>query len=259
MGNFLFGQTWSLFSNVSSLPATVDGNGPTGSVILRNPQIGYQIGISKQLEAVVALEYSIPDLNSQEYDSLSLETIQMVPDFTGRIKYHGDYGDAQFSLVVNTISIKDQENNISNLFGFGGAFSGVFHLKNGQNIKYQLTGGKSISHYITTFDGTGSDAAYNPDNKKFESLWSLSGFVSYGWDFSVKITASVALGSANITNKSYQPDNAYSHSASLSLDAFFEIIRGARIGFEYAYGQRWDKNDEKGYGSRFWTLFYYDF
>ena len=28
IGSFLFGQTWSLFSNVSSMPATVDGNGP---------------------------------------------------------------------------------------------------------------------------------------------------------------------------------------------------------------------------------------
>lgn len=259
IGQLLFGQTWSLFSNVSSMPATVDGNGPTGSVILRNPQIRYQMDLSKHLEAAVALEYSIPDLNSQDYDSLSLETIQLVPDLTARIKRYGDFGDAQFSLVVNTISLKDQNNNISNLFGFGGAFSGVFKLKNGQNIKYQLNGGKSISHYITTFDGTGSDAAYNPATKEFESLWTVGGFVSYGWDFSEKITASVALGSANITNKSYQPDRAFSHSASLSLDAFFEIIKGARVGFEYAYGQRWNKNGEKGYGSRFWTLFYYDF
>ena len=30
----LFGQTWSLFSNVASMPSTVDGDGPTGRVIL---------------------------------------------------------------------------------------------------------------------------------------------------------------------------------------------------------------------------------
>jgi len=259
VGSLLFGQTWSLFSNVASMPATVDGNGPTGSVILRNPQIRYRIRLFKNLELAAALEYSIPDLNTQEYDTLSLEVIQMIPDFTTRVKYAGSFGDIQFSTVLNTISLKNQNNEISNLFGFGGSLSGVFDLQNKQNIKYQVTAGKSITHYITTLDGTGLAGAYNPGNGEYESLWSISGFISYGWDFSEELTSSVSMGAAQVFNKPYQIDKAYSHSASISLDAFYEIIDGARIGFEYAYGQRWDKNGEKGFGSRFWTLFYYDF
>ena len=35
IGNFLVGQTWSLFSNVSSSPTMVNLDGPTGSVTLR--------------------------------------------------------------------------------------------------------------------------------------------------------------------------------------------------------------------------------
>lgn len=259
VGNLLFGQTWSLFSNVASMPATVDGNGPTGSVILRNPQIRYRMRFFKSLELAAALEYSIPDLNTQGYDSLSLEVIQMIPDFTTRIKYSGSFGDVQISTVLNTISLKNQNNEISNLFGFGGSVSGVFKLENSQNIKYQATAGKSISHYITTLDGTGMAAAYNEEAQQYESLWSMSGFVSYGWDYSERITTSVSVGAAQIFNKPYQQDRSYSHSASVSFDAFYEIIDGARIGFEYAYGQRWDKNGEKGNASRFWTLFYYDF
>jgi len=36
--NFLFGQTWSLFSQVSFLPATVGFGGPTGSIAVRSPR-----------------------------------------------------------------------------------------------------------------------------------------------------------------------------------------------------------------------------
>lgn len=62
-----------------------------------------------------------------------------------------------------------------------------------------------------------------------------------------------------LNNRSYQLDNAYRNSISLSFDAFWEIIEGARIGLEYAYGQRWDKDGTADQASRFLALFYYDF
>ncbi len=259
IGSFLFGQTWSLFSNVSSMPATVDGNGPTGSVILRNPQIRYSTRINSNYEFAAAFEYSIPDLTNQEYDTLGLETIQLVPDLTARIKKSGDFGNIQLSAIFNTISLKDELHSITNLLGFGGALSGQFKLPEGQKVSYQATYGKSISHFITTFSGTGMDAVYNPNKGLYESLYSFGGFVSYGFDYNDRITSSVSLGYANIFNRYYQADDAYKNSASLSFDAFWEIIRGARVGFEYAYGKRWNKDNESGNASRFWVLFYYDF
>lgn len=259
IGNLLFGQTWSLFSNVSSMPATVDGNGPTGSVILRNPQIRYSNRINSHLDFAVAIEYSIPDLSTQEYDTLELETIQLVPDLTARIKRSGDFGDVQLSVVVNTISIKDPAHHVTNLFGYGGSLSGVFRLPEGQSITYQATYGKSISHFITTFSGTGMDAVYNSSKGRYESLYSFGGFVSYGFDYNENITSSVSMGYADIFNKNYQADDSYKNSLSLSFDAFWEIIRGARVGFEYVYGRKWNVDNESGRASRFWMLFYYDF
>ncbi len=46
---------------------------------------------------------------------------------------------------------------------------------------------------------------------------------------------------------------------SFSVDSFWRVIEGARIGLEYVYGQRWDKDGTTGIASRFWALFYYDF
>ena len=232
---------------------------PTGSVILRNPQIRYSTRINTNYEFAAAFEYSIPDLTTQEYDTLSLETIQLVPDLTTRIKKTGDFGDIQLSLIFNTISLKDKFHSVTNLLGYGGSLSGLIKLPEGQNITYQATYGKSIAHFITTFSGTGMDAVFNPDKGHYESLYSFGGFVSYGFDYNERITSSVSLGYANIFNKYYQSEEAYKNSVSLSFDAFWEIIRGARVGFEYAYGKRWNINNESGKASRFWMLFYYDF
>ncbi len=259
IGDLLVGQTWSLFSNVSSLPPTVDGNGPTGSVTLRTPQIRYRGRTKNGAKWAVAFEYSQPDLNPQESDTANLSTIQIIPDVTARIEREGIFGDVQFSVIATTISTKDKNSNISNAFGFGGSLSGTFDITPEHKILYQLTGGKSISHYITTFSGTGQDAAYNPETNKFESLFSYSGFLSYGFDWREDISTNFSVGSANQVNKNFQLNNVYRNSISLSVDTFWKVIEGARIGLEYAFGQRWDKDGRTGQASRIWALFYYDF
>ncbi len=259
IGNLLVGQTWSLFSNVSSLPPTVDGNGPTGSVTLRTPQIRYRGKKFKGMDWSVAMEYSQPDLNPQESDTLQLQTVQMIPDFTGRIQRQGLLGDVQLSLIATTITTKDIHSKISNSFGLGSSLSGTINVTKKHKVLYQATWGRSISHFITTFSGTGQDAVFNPATNKFESLTSYSGFVSYGFNWNKDISTNFSVGSANQVNKSFQPDDAFKNSVSFSVDSFWRVIEGARIGLEYVYGQRWDKDGTTGIASRFWALFYYDF
>jgi hypothetical protein len=259
VGNFLVGQTWSLFSNVASMPPTVDGKGPTGSVKLRTPQIRYGGKIENGTSWAAALEYSQPDLNPQEFDTTGLSTIQMIPDITGRIQRKGLFGDIQLSVIITTISTKDKNSEISNSFGLGGSVSGTLDITSEHKILYQITTGRSISHYISTFSGTGQDATYNPETNKFESLTSISGFMSYGFDWRKDVTSHVSFGSANLINKDFQTGDAYKNSVSFSFDTFWSVMEGARIGLEYAFGQRWDKDGTTGQASRIWALFYYDF
>ncbi len=259
MDNFLVGQTWSLFSNVSSLPPSVDGNGPTGSVVLRTPQIRYRGKSFKGFDWSVALEYSVPDLYMQELDTLSLNTVQMIPDFTGRIEREGILGHVQLSMIATTITTTDVNSKISNLFGFGSSISGTIDFTKMHKLLYQVTWGRSIAHYITTFNGTGQDAAFNPLTNKFESLYSYSGFFSYGFSWKKEISTHISFGSANQVNKAFQVDGDFRNSISLSVDTFWRVIEGARIGLEYVYGQRWDKDGTTGAASRVWALFYYDF
>lgn len=259
MGSFLVGQTWSLFSNVSSMPTMVDGNGPTGSVTLRTPQVRYSRTNNKGTHWAVAMEYSSPDLNSQEIESSRSTSVQLIPDFTGRIVREGIFGEVQLSTVITSISMKDTTNKVTSSFGIGGSLSGTIDLTKKHKVLYQVTYGRSISHFITTFNGTGTDAIYNPETGKLESLTSLGTFASYGWHWTDDITTNASGGYAHLQNKSYQSGDAFKNSMSLSLDSFWTIVEGARIGLEYVYGHRWDKDGNSGGASRVWALFYYDF
>ena len=259
IGHFLVGQTWSLFSNVSSLPAMVDSNGPTGSVTLRTAQVRYFRSNRKGTNWAIAMEYSRPDLNTTELDTTGLSVVQVIPDFTARIERQGIFGAVQLSSVITTLSIKDANNEISNTFGWGGQLSGTIDFTKQHQLLYQLTYGRSIAHFITTFSGTGRDFIYNPETGKFDGLYSFGGFLSYGFDWTKHLKTNISAGYAELSNKAYQPGDTYKNSMSMSFDTFWSIVDGLKLGIEYVYGQRWNKDGSTGKASRISTLFYYDF
>jgi hypothetical protein len=259
MGRFLVGQTWSLFSNVSSLPATVDPNGPTGSVTLRTPQIRYSNTTKKGDRWAVALEYSQPDLNNEELDTIGLSTVQVVPDLTARVERAGYFGAVQLSLVASTLSLIDAEDNVSYKFGIGGSLSGTIDFSEDHKLLYQITYGQSVARFITTFSGTGKDAIYNPDTGDFDALSSFGGFLSYGKEWKENLVSNFSVGYADLSNRSYEPGTNYNESMSIHIDTFWQIIDGARLGIEYAWGRRWNLDGTAGNADRIWALFYYDF
>ena len=260
VGNFLVGQTWSLFSNVSSFPTMVNFDGPTGSVSLRTPQIRYSGDAKRGFNWAAALEYSRPDLIIPDIDTSGISTFRLIPDLTGRFIWDGNFGVVQLSAVINAISYKDPGNEVTNTIGIGGSLSGTVEIPGKNELLYQFTYGKSISHFISTFSGTGNDAIYNPETGEFESLLSFGGFISFGvnW-YLLKLTSHFSVGYAQLYNKDFQPDDSYRNSLSLSIDTFWNLTEGARLGLEIMYGQRWDKGGDTGQATRISTLFYYDF
>jgi hypothetical protein len=258
--NFLVGQTWSLFSNVSSFPTMVNFDGPTGSVSLRTPQIRYSGDAKRGFNWAFALEYSTPDLIATDFDTSGISTFRLIPDFTSRIIWDGNFGVVQLSAVINAISNKDPNSEVTNTFGYGGSLSGTVNIQGKNELLYQFTYGKSISHFISTFGGTGNDALFNPETKEFETLLSFGGFLSIGLDWNrIDFTTHFSIGYAQLSNKDFQPDDSYRNSLSLSLDSFWNLAEGARIGVEVMYGQRWDKGGDTGQATRISSLFYYDF
>ena len=254
----LVGQTWSLFSNVTAQPASVNWNGPTGSVFLRTPQVRYYDSNANGTKWAVALEYSRPDLNQSAIDTLNLETVQLIPDLTARIVKQGRLGAVQLSAVITTVSLSSDVNEVTNQFGFGGSLSGTVDFPSSK-IMYQITYGQSISHYINNFAGTGNDAVFNPETGGLDPINAFGGVLAYDFTLLQKLNSNFSLGYSNLTNYDYQPDDAFAESMSAAFDSFWSFTEGSKLGIEYMYNQRWNKGGETGNASRISALFYYDF
>ncbi|BDD12676.1 hypothetical protein FUAX_51080 (plasmid) [Fulvitalea axinellae] len=256
-GNFLVGQTWSLFSNVSSLPLTVDTNGPSGAAKVRTPQIRFRLPIDSKNTFYAALEYSVTEVEA--VDTTGLEVIELNPDLTVRWDRVFDFGKIQFSGMFTTVATKDADRNVRASIVVGGGFFGTVNINEFAKIDFQIAYGNAIARYVNVLDGQNLDTTYDPVEKKYKPLVSYGGFISYGYKWSKRINTSLSLGLAGVDVKKYQPSDAFRRSYSLSGDVFWKVVKGSRIGVEYSYGRRQDANNDAGDASRIAALFYYDF
>ncbi len=256
-GKWLVGQTWSLLTNVTSLPATVDPDGPVGSISSRTPQIRYTTHILNKIVGSLAVEYSLADFTPQ--DTIDINFLQTFPNLAARVNMPGFFGNLQISGVVAPITGVDGGGNKNTTFGFGASVSGAYDLPNKDQLLVQATYGNAIAHFMSPFQGKGQDMAYDPNTARFAGLRTAGGFVSYHRHWGNDVSSYISAGWANISNRSAQNERDFNYSYSISGNAFWNIVEGMRIGLEYVYGKRINIDKTNGDGSRVWALFYYDF
>lgn len=254
--NLLVGQTWSLFANVHYQPAFVSMDGPVGGSGVRTPQIRYSHSFAKNMVIAGAIEYAFDDFDVP--DSIGT-ALQVIPDFTAQFSFKKSKYSFRLAAIVRTLSGRTDSNDISYSFGFGGSFAGKMKVKKNGELFLTATYGNAISSYLDVWAGRNENMSYDAENKTFEALFSLSGYLAYSQSLPKDFSASIGLGFGSIYNKDYQPDDAYNYSYNALLTVFWVPVEGARLGLEFTNGQRWDKGGERGAANRVSMLLYYDF
>jgi hypothetical protein len=253
--NILAGQTWSVFGDPFAIPWTVDSEGPNSSVNQRAVQVRYSNLINEQFRWMASMESPEIDFSS---DTVSI--YQGTPDLAGRLKYMYRKGHLQASFIIRSLGAsRNNEQNTTSSMGVGGLFSGRYDAKKNVTFLFQLVGGRGIGRYIRTLKGTGNDLVLNPETGLFEPLTVYGGFVSLEYEWRENIFSFLTPGFTAVSNKSFQPEDAFSFSAYFSLNTFWDVAKGFRVGGEYSYGSRVNKNKESGTANRISFILYYSF
>jgi hypothetical protein len=246
--NFLLGQTWSLFGDPGSIPVTVDPDGPNSSLSERTIQIRYQPAVAK-ISWAVAIESPKPDVSTP--DSTQLEPVyQSFPDITSLVKLKTQRGYFQLSGVFRSISVRNFDESVGTLAGYGGFFSGKFDFTKKITIFFQFTIGKGISRYIAGLKGNGQDVIYDEQNKTNVLLGTYGGYICGSINWNKKISSNITFGLLDIFNKDFQPDDSFKRSFYFSLNTFLIVVKSSRIGIEYDLGKRLDKDGSSGTANR---------
>lgn len=257
-GNFLFGQTWSLFSQVSVRPATVSTRGPTGSISQRTPQIRYDTkGFIFNSDLSFGIEYSTPDIAIP--DSVSVETFQVIPDLTMRSRKQMDWGIVQISGIVPMLTGRSPSGDFIIRPGWGLSLGATYSSWLNGEWYLQVAGGNAITRFFTDLRGQGLDVVVNPVDFEPAIPFVSGGFVGYKHEWTEVLFSNIILGTVQISNPSFTPATSYHRGISYRANTFWDILEGARMGAEVTVFTRYDKSRSSGTAARASVLFYYDF
>jgi len=257
LGSVLIGQTWTLFSNANFVAATVSRDGAAGSTVFFTPQVRYSRVINNTLNWQASIEYSTP--NIEVPDSINARLVQVIPDLIGRLNYKKDKLSFRVAALITTISGTDTTDVVSYSFGGGASFAGMYEFSEVNTLHFSFTSTYAASRFMDLFSGKNEDIAYNPQEQIFEALFATGGLIAWSHVWPKNLSSTLSGGFATISNRYFQPDNAYNYSYNALINVFWQPVEGARLGIEYASGERWNKNGERGRATRFSILMYYDF
>src|SRR4051812_11132829 len=152
IGNWSFGQYYTLFMNFDAFPNTIDYWGPSGMTFVRNPQIRYTMplgaGGQKLAFSLEAPGSAIDTGKAALADtSLSVRARTRLPDLIGRWSTEGDWGQLQVAGMLRNIAYEttntlDNEPSGSKTGG-GMSVTGFYNIGKTRNrITGQLVAGK---------------------------------------------------------------------------------------------------------------------
>ncbi len=253
-GDLLIGQAWTTWDDITTLPETMDFEGPNASQQSRKPMIRWIRDFDDDLTLWLAFEQ--PDFNITDGSREG-----SMPDTIATLNWHGDWGHIKPAFVGRQIRAKDDINGAGKdtVFGWGTNVAGNINmpfLGEKDNFKFQVTYGAGIGSYND--DGGFDDALYNADGdlKTIDSFQAF-GAIQHWWTTTLR--SNVVYGWVNVDNRSAQPDDSLNETIYSAVNLVWSPMDKVTMGGEYLWGQRENKNNADASTSRIQFMTKFEF
>jgi len=231
--NWLFGQTWSTFQNVSSLPETVDFIGNTDAgIFIRQPQIRYTAG-DLQL-AIENPETTVTASNGNGGLGRTVTSDNTLPDFVAR--YNLTSGDMSLvGAVLLRQMTMDQGGVDDSELGFGISVTGKVMLGK-DDIRFGVNTGSGMGRYIGLNVANG--AIVNASNQ-LDAIGSTGLFASFRHHWNDSWRSNFSYSAIMIDNDvALSGNSATKNTSSLRANALFDAAKNMTLGAELALANR---------------------
>lgn len=258
---FTVGKTWSTFGDMAAVPATIDEEGPSSGIEIRQPMIRYTHDFNKKWQASLALEYVVPSFTEHSNNSTS-SIRQRIPDIPLNVKYSfTNGGHLQAGAILRNMYYKDnlqEDDKIAT--GWGTTLSGTLNLCKKTSFMFQGVYGKGIANYIQDISGQGYDLVPNPTRNgrlKAANMWGAFAAIQQNWN--KNLYSSLVYSYARVEKMNGLEATDYKYAQYAAVNLFWNFSDFGSTGIEYVYGRRNNFNKEYGNASRINTMIQYRF
>jgi DcaP outer membrane protein len=262
IGPFLAGQTNSLFMDGDVFPNTIDYWGPGGMVFFRNIQFRYTPVRTDQMKFAVALESPGSAIDAGNVSNPDgWEAWNPYPDLTAQYRLSQPWGHAQVAGIFRWLGYQNPTNagitkSSGHVLGGGVNLSGAVNTVGRDKVLAQLAYGQGIANY---FNDCCVDVAPNSALNDGRAVPLIGWLLYYDHYWSEKWSSSVGYSAQNQDNTGGQSANAFKNGAYASGNLLFYPAKGIMTGMEVLWGQRENKNGNKGDDTRVQYSVKYDF
>ena len=234
-------------------PNSIEYWGPNAMVLYRNVQIRWT-PVQGPLSVALAVERpgSTQDVNGFEenVDLQNVSTRFPLPDFTGHIRYDGDWGHVQLAGIARYIrwdGIAPMPVNLSgHAVGWGANLSSNIKFLGENVVKLQAVYGRAMQAYMN--DG-GPDIGIErergrpavPTGASSLPILGLMGFVDIDW--CALFTSSLGYSIVLVDNSSGQLPNAFKRGQYALGNLLVHPVEKFFFGAEGQWGQRANNSD----------------
>ncbi len=257
--HLIIGQTWTNFSDIETLPLTVDAEGPPTAVSLRTVQIKYYLDFEPGWRFRASIES--PSTVVYVPDSISLETVtQKYPAVAANIKKDWESFQIKAAGIINPVSVRNLSGERGSLFGRGALLSVNTDFFKGSSLKFQGLIGKGIASFLNLSDNSAFDVVLNPNSGQYQLTTCYGGFIAFNQSLVKEfLDIDLVYGLVHLKMEDYFPDDSFKAGQYAAINGFLNLPGGFRLGAEYTYGFKKTKDGKSGNANRFAYTFYYDF
>lgn len=233
--NWLFGQTWSTFFNVSALPETLDFVGASGTVFVRQAQIRYTRG-----GWMLAAENPSTTLYNGAENPYDDNT---APDVIVRYNVKGDWGNVSLSAMGRQLAHQDVGFREDKAAGYGVALAGMLKVGARDDIRFQVNQGDAIGRYINLNAFRSGVIEADGEIEKVD-MWSA--VLAYRHHWNDRWRSNLAVSSSKADNPDTAAVTVNRKVQSGHVNLIWQAAKPLSLGGELIYGKREQENGDDG-------------
>lgn len=256
---FTFGKAWSTFGDMTSVPVTIDQEGPGSAIEIRQPMIRYTYQFNEGIQASLALEYAGTDLTKGDY---TRSINQKIPDIPLAIRFINKNGShLQVGGILRNISYQNAINGKDKLCTTWGVMgSGKINMSTSTSFMFQGVYGKGIANYIQDLSSLGYDLipkASENGKLKAPAMWGVFGAFQHNWN--ENLYSSLIYSYTRMEGRSTLPSTDYKYTHFAAANLLWNFTEFGTTGIEYEYGRRYNFDHKYGNGNRINLMMQYRF
>ena len=255
LANFLVGQTWTTFTDPDAFPDSLDDNGSSVAIKLRQAQVRYTQRLKSGQSLAFALER--PLVESRQITETGA-SYSPAPDGVVRYRFDASRGHVQAGSLFRTLGYRVAERNTTTL-GVGGNVAGAWKAPNGGTVTGYAAFGRGIARYVENLAGSNSDLDLNDAGTDVAPLPAFGAYAGYTHAWPKRFRSTGVFGYTRVNPSDAQPATAFFDSYYGLANLLWNPAGSLDVGIEYLFGTHDIKDGEGAQVSRVQFSAKYDF